>query len=100
MEAMLVPPPVEKMARRLKLLGDENRLRILYYLHTERELNVRSLCERIGQSQPAMSHHLALLRHHGVIVCRRDGKNNYYSICNHQSDKLLARVLELLGSSV
>jgi DNA-binding transcriptional ArsR family regulator len=31
-------------------------------------------------SQPAVSHHLALLRHGGIIDCRRQGKNNFYSL--------------------
>ena len=97
MEATVPAPPVEKMARWLKLLGDETRLRILYYLQTEHELNVRSLCDRIGQSQPAVSHHLALLRDHGVIECRRSGKNNSYSLVAHESEDLVARILSQLG---
>ena len=35
---------------------------------------------RIEQSQPAVSHHLALLRHGGIIDRRRQGKNNFYSL--------------------
>ena len=27
-----------------------------------------------------MSHHLALLRHGGIIAPRRQGKNNFYSL--------------------
>ena len=63
-----------------KLLADETRLKILFYLGRERELHVSALCERLGQSQPAVSHHLALLRVAGLIEPRRDGKHNYYSV--------------------
>ena len=63
-----------------KLLADETRLRILMYLYRESELHVSAMCERLQQSQPAVSHHLALLRDAGVIRCRRDGKHNFYSI--------------------
>ncbi|MDX1967556.1 MAG: metalloregulator ArsR/SmtB family transcription factor [Planctomycetaceae bacterium] len=63
-----------------KLLSDETRLRILMYLMREGELHVTALCERLGQSQPAVSHHLALLRVAGLIEARRDGKHNFYSI--------------------
>lgn len=63
-----------------KLLSDETRLRILMYLLREGELHVTALCERLGQSQPAVSHHLALLRVAGLIEARRDGKHNFYSI--------------------
>jgi DNA-binding transcriptional ArsR family regulator len=31
-------------------------------------------------SQPAMSHHLTLLRHGGLIERRRQGKNNFYTL--------------------
>lgn len=63
-----------------KLLADETRLKILMYLVRENELHVTALCERLGQSQPAVSHHLALLRVAGLIEPRRDGKHNFYSV--------------------
>jgi len=63
-----------------KLLADETRLKILFYLGREKELHVSALCERLNQSQPAVSHHLALLRVAGLIEPRRDGKHNYYSL--------------------
>jgi len=63
-----------------KLLADQTRLRILMYLAREEELNVTELCERLGQSQPAVSHHLALMRVAKIIEPRRAGKHNYYSV--------------------
>lgn len=74
----------EHMARDLvrwfKLLADETRLRILLFLVERSELNVRALCDLLQLSQPAVSHHLALLRVEGLIECRRDGKHNYYRV--------------------
>lgn len=64
----------------LKLLSDETRLRILLYLTRAGELHVRALCDRLQQSQPAVSHHLALLRVAGLIAPRREGKHNYYRL--------------------
>lgn len=63
-----------------KLLSDETRLRTLLYLAAEEELHVTALCAKLNQSQPAVSHHLALLRVAGLIEARRDGKHNFYSI--------------------
>jgi ArsR family transcriptional regulator len=63
-----------------KLLADETRLRILLHLVREGELHVTALCERLKQSQPAVSHHLALLRDSGLADVRRDGKHNFYSV--------------------
>lgn len=67
-----------------KLLSDETRLRILFYLMQTEELHVRALCDLLGQSQPAVSHHLALLRVAGLIESRRDGKHNFYRILAHR----------------
>lgn len=76
-----------------KLLADETRLRIVCILLEEHELNVRTLCGLLGQSQPAVSHHLALLRTAGVIECRRDGKHNFY----HLMPQRFNAINDLLG---
>ena len=76
-----LPNHLEKdLVQVFKLLSDETRLRILLYLARERELHVTALCDKLGQSQPAVSHHLALLRVAGLIEARRDGKHNFYSV--------------------
>ncbi|WP_254511172.1 ArsR/SmtB family transcription factor [Anatilimnocola floriformis] len=70
----------KELVQLFKLLSDETRLRILYFLMQQEELNVRTLCDLLQQSQPAVSHHLALLRVAGIIECRRDGKHNFYHL--------------------
>jgi len=75
-----------------KLLSDETRLRVLMYLLREGELHVSALCERLEQSQPAVSHHLALLRVAGLIEARRDGKHNFYSVRGHHFRKLMTQL--------
>ncbi len=72
------------MAGVFKLLADRTRLRILVHLARHGEAHVRSLCELVEQSQPAVSHHLALLREAGLLVCRRDGKHNFYRIVSNR----------------
>ena len=78
--APLSPATTRDLVQLFKLLGDDTRVRVLHYLTQRDELNVRTLCKLLGQSQPAVSHHLALLREDGIIACRRDGKHNYYHI--------------------
>jgi ArsR family transcriptional regulator len=68
------------LAGLFKLLADETRLRIIYFLLQKDELNVRTFCELLGQSQPAVSHHLAMLKEAGLLNSRRDGKHNYYRL--------------------
>jgi len=84
---------IRELAQVFKLLSDETRLRILFYLalSENRELHVTDLCQRLGQSQPAVSHHLALLRVSGLIESRREGKHNFYSVrTDHFGDLLLS----------
>lgn len=80
-----------------KLLADETRLRIFYYLMQQEELNVRTLCRLLGQSQPAVSHHLALLRLAGIIECRRDGKHNFYHLVPKRCQAYLDVVFSVSG---
>ena len=75
------PELENEFLRIFKLLSDKTRLRILLYLDREKELHVKALCQKLGQSQPAVSHHLALLREAGLIESRRAGKHNFYSLC-------------------
>ena len=77
-----------------KLLADESRLRILLTLAREGEMHVSALCHMLGQSQPAVSHHLTLLRMAGLVGFRRDGKFNYYRL----DAMLLGDMLEKLFS--
>jgi ArsR family transcriptional regulator len=72
-----------------KLLSDETRLRILYYLTQRDELHVRALCDLLSESQPAVSHHLALLRGAGLIDRRRQGKHNFYYLQLHRFSRML-----------
>ncbi len=82
-----------------KLLSDETRLRILMYLIRENELHVTALCDRLGQSQPAVSHHLALLRVAGLIEARRAGKHNFYSVRKSHFHRLLEEVFVSMGEN-
>ena len=77
-----------------KLMADETRLRILFFLMQEEEINVRTLCDLLKQSQPAVSHHLALLRVAGLIEARRDGKHNFYRIMPQRVQEMLGMIFK------
>jgi DNA-binding transcriptional ArsR family regulator len=68
------------LAEVFKLLADKSRLKILLALAQDGELHVTALCELLDQSQPAVSHHLTLLRMAGLVGYRRDGKHNFYRV--------------------
>jgi DNA-binding transcriptional ArsR family regulator len=88
---------VRELAQVFKLLSDETRLRILFYLAQNSELHVTDLCNRLGQSQPAVSHHLALLRVSGLIESRREGKHNFYSVRTDHFGELLHSLFTASG---
>lgn len=91
--SLQVTPELEKdLVKVFKLLADETRMKVLCYLLGEGELHVTALCDRLDQSQPAVSHHLALLRVAGLIEARRDGKHNYYSVKSALFERLLGDI--------
>lgn len=71
------------------MLADEHRLKIVLALAQDGELNVTALCRLVRQSQPAVSHHLTLMRMVGLVSFRRDGKHNYYYLASSHVRDLL-----------
>ena len=85
---------IRQAADLLKQVSDPTRLQVLMLL-TEKERNVSELCSDLGtQSQPAVSHHLALLRHGRLIEPRRSGKHNFYYLTDSGRD--LAKIVKTI----
>src|SRR3954451_6308065 len=82
---------VQRAAVLLKQVSDPTRLQVILML-AEGEKHVGGLCEELNQSQPAVSHHLALLRHGSIIAPRRQGKNNYYGLT--ETGEMLAGIVK------
>lgn len=90
-------PTVEELtllADVFKLLGDASRVRI-FWLLCHCEACVINLSAMMRMSSPAVSHHLKLLRAHGLIISRREGKEVYYKA----ADTALARQLHAIVES-
>ncbi len=70
----------DELSKMMRLAGDPTRMSILNVLrHGER--NVSELCHDLGDmTQPAISHHLTLLRMTSLVEPRRAGKHRYYSL--------------------
>lgn len=88
---------LKDLAQSFKLLSDDSRLKVLLALTREGEMHVTSLCELLGESQPAVSHHLTLLRMQGLVSFRRAGKFNHYHIDAVNFGNLLEDVFALAG---
>jgi ArsR family transcriptional regulator len=92
------PRTLTALTRVFKQLADVSRLKILLALSQEGEMHVTSLCQLLGQTQPAVSHHLTLLRMTGLVGFRRDGKHNYYHVESAFLGDLLEEFFEELDS--
>lgn len=67
------------LSGRLRLLADPTRMVILGAL-LSRDLIVSEMVALTGQTQPAVSHHLSLLRASGFVTPQREGKAVRYSL--------------------
>ena len=62
-----------------KSLADPTRRAIFERLCRNGEQTVRALTEHAGVSQPAVSKHLGVLKHAGLVRDRRQGREAHYS---------------------
>ena len=75
-----------------KSLSDENRLRILLSVRTDKK-SVSAIVEELGLSQPLVSHHLKELKRALLVDVERQGPFIYYQL----SEPRIVEVLEILG---
>lgn len=66
-------------ARLLKAMADPTRLSILRCL-VGGERSVTDLARSLKLTQPAVSHHLAILRHAGLLTQTREGRKVIYGL--------------------
>jgi len=64
-----------------KTFADPKRLMIINELR-EGERSVGDLVAKLASPQAAVSRHLAVLRHRGIVVTRRKGASVYYRLAN------------------
>ena len=79
-------------------LGDKTRLKLLA-LMSDGPVAVGFLANRLGESQPKVSRHLASLRNAGLVSTHRDGKWIYYEI-NYPQDVSTRRILDRVIRSI
>lgn len=94
-----LPDGFEDMAHICKMLADPSRLRIVFFLLNQPELNVGDICSRLEQSQPAVSHHIALLKRAGVLQVRRDGKHNFYSLSRDRFQTVVLQLFDTIAET-
>jgi DNA-binding transcriptional ArsR family regulator len=84
------PTEPELVGKYFRALGDPTRIRILEQLAEHGELSVTELVDRLAQSQPKVSNHLACLRWCGFVHTRRDHPTVYYRVADTRVTELVA----------
>lgn len=79
------------------LLSDANRLKIFWFLCHTKDC-VLNISEFMNMTNPAVSHHLKILKDSGLIESYRDGKEVFYTVCANEKSKTLHGFIEKLMS--
>lgn len=102
MECIVEQPPLvpeallEPVARRLRVLSDPVRLRLLNLLRVRGEMSVQEMVDALGIRQPSVSKHLSQLAREGLVHRRRTGVYVRYRL----ADSSLAGLFLLLCRSL
>lgn len=80
---------MDEAAYMLRAISNETRLKVIDELRYVDELTVSELVVLIGCEQSLLSHHLTDMRAKGVLNCRKEGKNCFYSLKNKQITQIL-----------
>ena len=70
---------LNKVAEFFKILGDTTRVKILFALD-KNEMCVCDIANVLNMSKSSISHQLSTLRQNGIVKCRREGKEVFYSL--------------------
>lgn len=64
-----------------RAIGHPARQKIVSILHSEKELPVNKLVEKLKLSQSTVSHHLSILKKADIVKTREEGAQVCYSLC-------------------
>ena len=87
-----------QLSKKLKVLGDANRLKILNLLSCG-ELCACEILEYFDFTQPTLSHHMKVLMDCGLVTARKEGLWNYYSLCPESCQSLMENLSNVLLNS-
>ena len=79
-----------KLAEFFKIIGDSTRTKILFALD-QNEMCVCDIANVLNMTKSSISHQLATLRKSGIVKCRREGKEVYYTL----DDEHIKQIFEI-----
>lgn len=74
---------------------EPTRLKILFLLGSRKRLCVGDIAKGFKISRPAISHHLKVLKHSGLVQTEREGQEIYYAV---SMDRIIDTLRALAGS--
>lgn len=86
--------PSTSCAEKFKILADSTRLGVLETLMTGPK-HVGELMETLDVEQSLLSHHLAVLRDHGLVEGIRKGKRVVYQVPKHITGSTAGKAINL-----
>ena len=91
-ETAIDPATARQVADTMQALAAPSRVRILARL-SQSPCSVTELAASVGLEQSAVSHHLRLLRHLGLVVGERAGRRTIYALHDEHVGVLLAEAV-------
>jgi DNA-binding transcriptional ArsR family regulator len=71
---------LNELAKLMRTVGDESRLRILCFIFSNKEFCVSAIALELHMSVAIVSHHLQVMAKQGLIIPVRDGKRICYKL--------------------
>ena len=79
---------LERVSAALRVLSHPHRLKIVELLLTG-EMPVGELADRLGLAPNAVSQHLNMMKAHGLLTCRREGRTILYQADNPDARNII-----------
>jgi DNA-binding transcriptional ArsR family regulator len=84
---------LERMAGRMRAIAHPMRIAIIEMLTEKPMLSVTAIYQNLDIEQAAASHHLNIMKNHGILKSKREGKKIFYSLEN----TTLSDIIKCLG---
>jgi DNA-binding transcriptional ArsR family regulator len=85
------PGSILRIARTLKVCGHPIRLKLLRAIQSS-EPCVSDLWRCVGEPQPVVSQHLAVLKREKIVASRTDGNRRIYSVTDPWVQEMIGRL--------
>ncbi|WP_245535006.1 ArsR/SmtB family transcription factor [Leadbettera azotonutricia] len=87
-------PLIDEYSKKLKVCGHPVRLKLLCAISKQDDTCVTNLWNCLGESQPVISQHLAVLKESGIVDCTVQKNKRIYSIADDFIRDLVAKIVD------